>query len=714
MKRKTNFPLHRPAQTIRNSNVTQQISSLFQRAFEIHRQGHIREEAAIYEQILKIQPNHFDALRLLATALLRLQDFCNALCMFDRAIAINQSVASVYNNRGVALKELGHIEQALISYNKAIVLKPDYVDAYYNRGNAQKELNELDQALNSYDKAIALKPDYANAHNNRGVVLKEMNQFREALASFDQAILLNPNYVDAHNNRGTTLQELKQLDEALDSYNKAITLDPSFADAYYNRGTHLQELKRLDEALLNYIKALSLKPNYDFLFGIILHTRMHLCMWEGIEPLFSSLTRAIEEKKKVSQAFDLIAFTDSPEIHKVASEIFVQARYPTTRSAITFKPSAINKKITIGYFSADFHEHATMHLMAELFEKHDRSRYEFIAFSFGPSSNDAWQVRARKAFDQFIECSEKSNTEIAKISRDLGVDIAVDLKGLTQHSRTGIFAARAAPIQVNFIGYPGTMGADYIDYLIADEVLIPEHARQHYTEKIAYLPSCYQPNCRSREVYSKVVTRPDFGLPENCIVFSSFNNNYKITPQIFGAWSRILKAVEDSVLWLLAMNPTAEMNLRQTIEKAGINPSRLIFAQKIPVEEHLSRIPLADLMLDTFPYGAHTTSSDALRMGLPIITLKGESFASRVAASLLTTVGLPDLITESLSSYEALAIDLAKNPEKLVKIRSRLAANVRSSPLFNPEVFAKNLESLYVTMFQRHLNGLPVDHIGAN
>lgn len=677
MKRRQIPPVRKPVKNNLTSGTAKQLSEMLQRGFVQHQQGKIKEAAVVYEKVLKTDPNHFDALQLLATAYYQVRNNSKALELFDRAIHINQSNPSVFNNHGNVLKNLKRLDEALTSYDKSISLKPDFVVAIYNRGNVLTELGRLEEALTSYDKAIELKADYAEAYNNRGNALKDLNR----------------------------------MDEALTSYDKVIALKPDYAEAYYNRGNALKDLNRLDEALISYERSITLKPSNEFWFGTALHARMHLCEWKDFDSKMKSISKNIINSKKISVPFNLLALLDDPAIHKIASEIFINEKHPPSPIRKVFVASKNLSKIRVGYFSADFHDHATMHLMAEMFESHDKNRFEIFAFSYGPASSDQWQHRAKKNFSEFIDCNNKSDSEIAKISEDLGVHIAVDLKGFTTDSRTGIFANRAAPIQVNFIGYPGTMGGDYIDYIIADEVLIPEDLRQFYTEKVAYLPHCYQPNCRNRAVSNKSISRSDFGLPENGIVFSSFNNNYKITPDIFASWIRILKQVDGSVLWLLTSNSTAENNLRRYMEEGGVDPARLIFAQKLPVEEHLNRLRLADLMLDTFPCGAHTTCSDALRMGLPVVALMGQSFASRVAASLLTTVGLPELITASLSDYESLAIELAKGPEKLADIRARLQRNFESTPLFNPELFARNLESLYETMYRRHCDGLPVDHI---
>jgi predicted O-linked N-acetylglucosamine transferase (SPINDLY family) len=352
--------------------------------------------------------------------------------------------------------------------------------------------------------------------------------------------------------------------------------------------------------------------------------------------------------------------------------------------------------------------------MAELFELHDKSRFELVSFSFGPITNDEMRQRLEKSFDQFIEVGNKSDMELAQLSRDLNIDIAVDLKGFTQDLRAGIFAYKAAPIQVNYLGYPGTMGADYIDYIIADKTLIPLDAQSGYTEKVVQLPNSYQVNDRKRLISDKQITREELGFPENAFIFCCFNNNFKILPATFASWMRILKAVEGSVLWLFQDNPWAVENLKREALSHGVDANRLIFAEKIPLSEHLARHRLADLFLDTFPYNAHTTSSDALWVGLPVLTRMGQSFASRVAASLLNAIGLSELITTTLESYEALAIELAKHPAKLAAIKDKLAKNKLTTPLFDTPRFTQDLERAYIQMYERYQADLVPDKLFLN
>jgi len=634
-----------------------------------------------------------------------------ALTSYDRAIELKRDYAKAFNNRGNVLRDLKRLEEALTSYDRAIELKLDYAEAYNNRGNVLRELKCLEEALISYDKAIQYKPDYAEAYSNRGTVLQEFKRLAETLASYDKAIELKPDYAEAFNNRGIVLQELKHLDAALTSYDRAIELKPEYAEAFNNRGNVLKELKRLDEALASYDRAIEFKCDYEYLFGTVLLTKMFMCDWQNFEANQNTLSLKINEGKKVSSSFSVLALIDSPSLQRKTSEIRVKDKYPINPSLGSIPKYLRRNKIRIGYFSADFHNHATAYLMAELFELQDKDKFELIAFSFGPDKKDEMRQRLSKAFDQFVDVRLKSDKDIAIMSRDMEIDIAIDLKGFTLDQRAGIFSYRAAPIQVNYIGYPGTMAAEYIDYIIADSTIIPDKSKQHYSEKVIHLPHSYQVNDRQRVITDKVFTKEELGLPNDSFVFCCFNNNYKITPNTFDRWVRILNVVEGSVLWLFEDNPSAVVNLRKEAKARGLDPRRLVFARRMKLPEHLGRHRAADLFLDTLPYNAHTTASDALWAGLPVLTCMGESFASRVAASLLNAIELPELITTSQEQFEALAIELATHPTKLKAIKEKLDRNRLTTALFDTTRFTKHIEAAYTKMYERYQADLPPDHL---
>ena len=673
--------------------------------------GNLDESIALFKKSLSIDSNQPIAHYNYGMALQKAREFENAITAYDAAIKLNVKFVQGYNNRGLIQLELKRYEQALADFNQAVGLNPDYAEAYNNRGLTHTELKRHDEALADYAHAIALNPNYAEAYSNRGLTLTELNRHDEALADYAHAIALNPNYAEAYSNRGLTLTELNRHDEALADYAHAIALNPNYAEAYSNRGLTLTELNRHDEALISYECAIRLKPEIDYLLSALLHTKMHLCDWDNLNSLISELTETIIKQERGVSPFISFGLIDNPALQKQVAQKYVADMYPTITSRPSVGSYQNHHKIRIGYFSADFHNHATMHLMAELFEHHDKNQFELIAFSFGPDLHDEWRIRAKSSFDQFIDVRDKSAIETAELARVLAIDIAVDLKGFTQDTRTDIFAYRAAPIQVNYLGFPGTMGADYIDYIIADHTLIPEENRNCYSEKIAYLPNSYQANIKNRSISGKTFTRKEMGLPEESFIFCSFNNNYKITPAIFDSWMRILNSVEDSVLWLFQTNDIAVKHLKKEAEFRGVHSRRLIFASRLPVEEHLKRIQLADLFLDTHPYNAHTTASDALRVGLPILTLMGNSFSSRVAASLLKSVNLQELIASDPNEFELIAIDIAKNPKKLQQLKSNLKNSLTTSTLYNSTLFTKQIESLYKMMYKRYADNLPPDHI---
>ncbi len=700
----------------------------------------------IFELVLKIDPNHFASLNDRGVVLLDLQRYEEALVGFDKCIALKPDFAEGYNHRGNALQKLNRYDDAILSYEKAIVLRPNYAEAYAKHGLALYTLKRYNEAIVSYEKAIALCPGYAEAHSNHGLTLHKLTCYTEAIVSYEKAIALRPDYMEAYSHYGLALHQLMKYDEALLLYEKAISINPNYAEAYHNLGLVLHELKRYEQAVLSYDKALAINQNYAeaylsrgnsslelkryeeavvsydnaialnpdgaFWFGERLYTKMRMCDWSNFEDYSHQLASKIKLYKKAVTPFIVLAIVDSLSLQQKAALIYVKDKCSTIIPLQVIPKRNRHDKIRIGYYSADFQHHATAYLMADLFERHDKSRFEFYAFSFGPDRpEDVMRKRVVAAFDKFIDVRTKSDKEVVLLSRELAIDIAIDLKGFTQDSRTGIFGLRAAPIQVNYLGYPGTMGAEYIDYIIADTTLIPEQSQQFYTEKIIYLPHSYQVNDTKRLIAEKELSREELGLPATGFVFCCFNNNYKITPNTFDCWMRILMQVEGSVLWLYEDNPKAGSNLQREAKERGINPERLIFAKRMHLADHLARHRVADLFLDTLPCNAHTTASDALWAGLPVITCMGEAFASRVAASLLNAIDLPELITSTQDAYEALAIELANNPDKLHNIKQKLERNRLTTPLFDTELFTRHIEEAYITIYERYQADLPPDHL---
>jgi protein O-GlcNAc transferase len=703
------------------------------------------EAIELFEQALRIRPGYADAHNNRGIALMELARPQEALASFDGALAVEPDYADAHNNRGLALQRLGRHEEALAAFDLALQCKPDFLIAHCNRGNALKRLRRFDAALASYDRALAIdpvhadtlysrgnalkdlgrladalesydgalrvRPRFAEAHAYRGLVLQALGRFEDALRSYDTALGIEPHNASFHNNRGTTLTAQHELEEALACFDRALALDGGLVDAHRNRGLVLQELDRLEESAASLARAFALDPGYEYLRGVWLLSRMQLGQWQDHAAHIAELSRQIERGSKASPAFAAVALIGRPDLQRKTAEAWASHRCPAASALGPIPRRARRGRVRIGYYSADFHDHATMQLMAELFERHDRSHFELIAFSFGPDREDAMRQRIRLAFDRFIDVRGESDKAVAEMSRKLDIDIAVDLKGYTAGERAAIFAHRAAPLQAAYLGYPGTTGGAHMDYLVADATVVPPQSAPWYAEKIVYLPHSYQPNDARRRISDRAFTRAELGLPASGFVFCSFNGSYKITPEVFDIWMRLLQSVAGSVLWLLQDNPVAARNLRSEAVRRGVAAERLVFAPRLPLPEHLARHRAADLFLDTLPCNAHTTASDALWAGLPVLTRIGEAFAGRVAASLLNAVELPEMIVSTAQHYEELAVALATSPQMLRSIREKLQRNRLSAALFDAARLARHLEDGYRQMHERYQSGLAPEHI---
>jgi protein O-GlcNAc transferase len=672
--------------------------------------GRCEEAVASYDRALALKPDYAAAHNNRGTALAKLKRFEEARASYQRALTMQPAFADANNNLGAALRELRRLEEAVTCFERATAAKPDHAEAHNNLGVTLRELERAEDALASFERAIAINPDYAEAHNNHGVALRSLRRLDEALASFERALDIRPEYPEALLNRGATLHDRRQLHEALANYERALALKSDYADAYRNHALALQELRRPDEAIASYERALALSPGARFLRGSCQHARMHICDWSDLETTIADLAFALERGRPVINPFAALALFDSPRLQRKAAATWARGECQSGRQLPPLRRYPLHDKIRVGYFSADFRNHAVSALAAELFETHDRSSFELTAFSLGPDVRDELRERVERAFDRFLQLADKSDEQITTLARSLELDIAVDLGGYTQHARPRILALRAAPIQASYLGYLGTMGADFMDYLLADEVIVPHEQRRHYTEKMAYLPS-YQANDRRRPVSDRVFTRAELGLPAGGFVFCCFNSNYKITPETFASWMRILAAVPDGTLLLLADSPAAKLNLRRHAAAAGIDPARLVFAGRVPYADYVARYRAADLFLDTSPYNAGTTASDALWAGLPVLTCAGESFAGRMGASLLTAAGLPELIARDRDEYERLAITLAREPARLTQLRGKVATSRDHSALFDTLRLTRALETQYRRMYHRHHLGLLPEHL---
>lgn len=677
----------------------------YNRGIALQALGRFDEALKTYDKALKLKPDLADVYNNRGNVLQALNRLPAALFSYDKALALNPGNAQAHNNRGNVLLELQRYDEAVDSFSKALTLRPDYALAFFGRGEALGALNNFDESLSNFEAALALAPDHAAAHHGRGNALYCLGRHEQAIASYDTALRLNPDNIATLISCGHALHAFGRFEEAVVTFTRASVLQPDNAETYADRALSLQELKRFEEAFASYDLAFALQPDLDFLLGSRLFAKMGLCDWAGLTEDLGALRAGLESRRKVTPPFAALGALSDAKLQRAAAEIWIEGKHPS--SQLRFWPSAeAQRKVRVGYFSADLQDHATTHLMAQLFEEHDRERFEFYAFSFGPESNDAMRQRISAEFHQFIDVRNRSDRQVAELSRQIGIDIAVDLKGFTKGSRPGLFVERCAPIQVNYLGYPGTTGGNFLDYIVADRILIPEDQRTHFSEKVVYLPNSYQPNDATRRISDRAFTKRELGLPETGFVFCCFNNSFKIFPETFGSWVRILQAVEGSVLWLLRTSPSVEANLRKEAAARGLDDRRLVFAERMPTDEHLARQRLADLFLDTLPCNAHTTASDALWAGLPVLTLIGSTFAGRVAASLLHAIGLPELVTESQASYEAMAIKFATDPRLALEIKRKLEQNRTTSPLFDAKKLARHIEAAYDAMHSRRQAGL--------
>jgi protein O-GlcNAc transferase len=668
--------------------------------------GRYEEALASYDRALAARPNFAEALCNRGLALQRMGRHQMALSSYDQALVAKPNYPKALDNRGTVLAVLGRLDEALASYTRALTAWPGFAQAHYNRGNVLTKLDRYEDALRSFDMAIAIKPGYAEALDNRGSVLAKLRRHVEALASHDRALALVPNSVGALSNRGNALKSLKRYEEALASYDAALAIESDAADTVFNRANLLKEMQRYDIALAAYDQALSMRPDHPDAFGWV-DAALHSCNWQRTAGVIDALTVEIRQGKPTVTPFTLLSVSDDPALHLQCARNYLEEIKANRLEPIPSSGPLDHAKLRIGYLSADFQAHATAYLLAEVIERHDRSHFEVHAISYGGDDGSAMRNRLIKAFDRFHDVSGKSDLEVARLINNLGIDIAVDLKGYTKDARPGILGYRPAPIQVSYLGYPSTMGSDFIDYIIADRIVLPFADQAFYAERIVHLPDCYQPNDSKRAIADLTIGRSETGLPDDGFVFCCFNNNYKITPAIFDVWMRLLEKVPGSVLWLLRDNSGAENHLRAQAEARGVSGRRLVFAERMRLDLHLARHRLADLFLDTLPYNAHTTASDALWAGLPVLTCLGAAFPGRVAASLLESAGLPELVTHSLAEYEAAALRLAADASYIGALRQRLEQNRRAVPLFDADRHRRHIEAAYATMWQARQHGPP-------
>jgi protein O-GlcNAc transferase len=676
-----------------------------------YQRGDFRRALALIERAVSIEPGNPDFLNSRGIILQTLGRFDAALASYDEALAVAPKQPQTLYNRGIVLHATGRLDEALASYRQALEAQPEYPEALVNEGNVLQALKRFDEALACYDSALAQNPRLANGFVNRGIALQALNRPREALENYERALALRPDYPDALLNRGIANESLARPDEALADYDKGLRLEPRSKALLMKRGDILQDLGRIGEALDAYDSILASpiaggeeKALHDRVAVEMFWAKRKLCAWDNLADVHARAQQSLRAGATPPNPFiSLCAFDDPAILLDCATRYAADLRRGAPKTVANASRDV--GRIRIGYFSGDLRDHATSYLLAGLLEAHDRSRFEIRAYSYGPDDHSPMRARLARTFDAFVDARELGDVQLAERIAADQVHILVDLDGYTRRNRARVLQFRPAPLCAHYLGFPGTLGSPDVDYLIADAYVIPSGAERFFREAVVRLPGCYQANDDQRLIPDLTPTRHDAGLPDNAFVFCAFNRPYKITPDVFDVWTRILRSVPASVLWLLRDSERVEANLKREATLRGIDAQRLVFAPRVPLDQHLARHRLADLFLDTWPVCAHTTASDALWAGLPIVTYSDRTFVSRVAGSLLTAIGLPELIASSVAGYEELIVALARNPEALADLRAKLAANRRTHPLFDTKRSCRNLEAAFETMWSIYRRG---------
>ena len=658
----------------------------------------VEEALAAFERTAALRPAFIEAQCARAGALSRLRRNAEALAELDAVVARHPYFTPALNIRSELLCEMDRLPESLADCERSLGLDPNQAAAHASRGRALSAMHRPAEALAAFDRALSLDPNTANALTMRGVVHFEAGRLAESLKDCERAAALMPNDAAVHANLGNTLAAVGRLGEAIEAFNRALALDARAAKVYHNRATVLRRLNRYEQALADCEQALALDPAMAEVAGERFLLTGMLCDWRERAGRAEDLKRRIREGQTVSPWIAATAI-DDPELQLMAAR---RASFPST--AVPARPPT-HERLRIAYLAPDFHEHPSAHLVVELIERHDRARFETFCVSLGPDRDSDLRRRFGQVFEHFMDLGGRSDAEAADLLRQNEIAIAVDLAGHAGGGRPGIFAQRPAPIAVNYAGHPGTMGTDWTDFLLADAVVVTPDSERFFSEKVVRLPGCYLASDTRFQV-AAMPARAEADLPEQGFVFCSFNHGYKITPEMFDIWMRLLGAVDGSVLWLLGENETMRRNLRNEAEKRGVAPERLVFANRLPREKYLGRLALADCFLDCSPCNAHTTAADALWRGVPLVTCMGKSFASRVAGSMLTTMGLNELIARDLADYQRIALELAQSSGRMAEVRARLAAG-HAGPLFDMAGLARHIESAYETMWKRHAEGLP-------
>jgi predicted O-linked N-acetylglucosamine transferase (SPINDLY family) len=674
---------------------------LYQQGLAFHRQGLIDKAKQAYQQAIKHNPRHAPALHTLGVLASQANDPTSGLQLIAQALSVEPQNSVFLTNASTALLSLKRYDEALALCEQALATKPDHFSALRNQGVALAGLLRHQEAIDSFDKALNINPNFGEIYILRASAFCELKAYSEAVATADRVLALQPDFFEAHMSKANALTAAMRYEQACEAYDKALALQPEHAMAWFLRAAALERARRYTEAIQSYARAMAIDPQLPFVSGTLLHAKMLCCDWSDLQSLYLSVKAQVAQNKPAIYPFGYQAICDDEASLQACAQFVTQDKYPPQASAYVHPAWPPHTKIRLGYLCGEFREQATSILMTEVWERHDKDQFEIFAFDNGWDDKSPRRARIEKAFDHIINISLMQDLEVAELIHNHQIDILINLNVFFGRDRNQVFALRPSPIQVNYLGFPGTMGAPYMDYLIADDTVIPPSSQEHYTENVVRLPGCYQPNDAQRVISTRTFTRQELGLPTEGFVFCCFNNNYKITPTTFDVWMRILQQVPGSVLWLLKDTPDAALNLQREAAQRGVDPQRLVFAERMPNAEHLARHRMADLFLDTWPYNAHTTASDALWAGLPLLTLQGHTFPGRVANSLLRNLQLLELITEEVQAYEAMAVRLATNPDLLSVLRSRLNAVKHDSAPFKPAQHAKELEALFLDMMKQ-------------
>jgi protein O-GlcNAc transferase len=690
------------------------LENILIQAMNLLKKGQLDHAELKYKEVLHLDKRNFDAYYFLSRIAYDKKNYNLGMDLILKAIKLNPNVAQAHNTLGTLYRQLENYVQAVKSFRKTIELDKYNFEGYVNLGSALIFENKYEEALKNFKAAIDIKKDHFMPYSNIGFCLLDLGRFEEALPFLNKAIVLKPDYPLAYIYRAKVKENLNELDSSLIDFNVAISINTNAPEYYYERGLFFLRLKDFSKAVQDFEKVYSLNPKYETTVGNILYASS--CLFD-----FKKNNDFID--KAIIDIKNNIITTEPIGFLFISDDINLQFRLVTNCSkdinrkvnldnVFKFNKNKNNNKIKVAYFSSDFADHHPIgRQVSELFELHDRNIFEIFLFSLKENRESLLKKRLINSCDHYINVDNKTYLEIVTIARSLNISIAVDLNGYSSFAKTQIFFYRVAPIQINYLGFPGSMGSDVMDYLIADKTVIPRAYLEKYAEKIIYLPNCYQVNDRLKKISEQKFLRSDFGLKDDQFVFCCFNSSYKITENIFRTWVKILKKVPNSVLWLLEPNKIAKINIVQELKKNGIFEEKVLFLKRLEHSAYLGIHCLADLYLDTFPYNAHSTASESLWSGLPLLTLMGQSFHSRVAASILNSAGLPELITDSLESYEKLAVELALNPEKLTNIKKKLKNNIKTSELFNTSLYTKNLEKAYKQIYDRYLSNKKPEHI---